>query len=879
MKCPNCKYEFPDNNTEFCPNCGEDLRAEDIMNEPTLDLDAVKEEATLDVTEKTVDLSAEAKASESDEGNTVETDETELSEAVTEEKPEDGDCSNEEITAEEEREPTLSSVTFAAIEEELMAMEKEEKEKEPAPAPASVPAADHVPVKKPAPAPGQKPAPNALADLSEVWPEWHVDKRLGRGSYGSVYRAVRRDSNVESFAAVKVISIPSDPTEIESLRCEGLDDKSTKAYFKSIVDDFVSEISLMESLKGIQNIVSVEDYKVVEKVGTIGWDIYIRMELLTPFNAFIRDRIMTERQVLALGIDICTALEICQKCNIIHRDIKPENIFINSFGHYKLGDFGIARKLENVTGVLSHKGTYNYMAPEVANNGRYDARVDTYSLGVMLYRLLNHNRLPFIDSQKQVLSPNDRRIAVERRISGEPLPAPVGASLAMTDVILRACAFDPEDRFPTPTAMKAALISVAKGTYVVRAPATARRNPPAPVAPVVPARNQDPATVLFAPASNPQPASQSTVMFDPSGVQGPVAVSNFTREQDKVKKQKKNKAKKQKGARKGIVLAIIAVCAILALIVGTGAFYYMSPGHNAAKSFIADKYDEALELYHDKVEKNGLQEFILNMHLKGHSAKIVERYNKGEIDLAATHAALSALAEMGYADAEKEDKKIIASRANSCLDSFSLGKITYEEAKAELTLLGSYGYENFQSNIAAIMDTYANAAVADYKAGKADYDTTMAILLSLKAEDYKGADKLIEGLMNGQVTDIIDGYMSGALDYEGAKAALEALEAEGQDKNDTEAALETIRESYANSVLGEYKAGELTYDEALAILEDLKAEGSETADEVIATLDALNDEDTLLSEAMTLFAEGEYVEALGKLEGFTDDNERMQDHG
>lgn len=240
--------------------------------------------------------------------------------------------------------------------------------------------------------------------LKQIWPEWQIEgKPLGKGSFGVVYKAVRRDHGVESYAAIKVISIPTDPSEVDSLRSEGLDMNATRTYLRGIVNDFVSEIQLMESMKGVQNIVSVEDYKVVEKTGEIGWDIYIRMELLTSFNNYICDKKLTEEEVIKLGCDICTALEICAKRNIIHRDIKPENIFINDFGYFKLGDFGIARKMENMTGGLSQKGTFNYMAPEVANSSEYDARVDTYSLGIVLYRLLNGNRLPFLDTEKQLL--------------------------------------------------------------------------------------------------------------------------------------------------------------------------------------------------------------------------------------------------------------------------------------------------------------------------------------------------------------------------------------------------------------------------------------------------------------------------------------------
>lgn len=306
--------------------------------------------------------------------------------------------------------------------------------------------------------------------LKQIWPEWQIEgKPLGKGSFGVVYKAVRRDHAVESYAAIKVISIPTDPSEVDSLRSEGLDMNATRTYLQGIVNDFVSEIQLMESLKGVQNIVSVEDYKVVEKIGEIGWDIYIRMELLTSFNAYICDKKLTEEEVIKLGCDICTALEICAKRNIIHRDIKPENIFINDFGDFKLGDFGIARKMENMTGGLSQKGTFNYMAPEVANSSEYDARVDTYSLGIVLYRLLNGNRLPFLDTEKQLLNPNERRNAVDRRLRGEALPAPCDASPAMADLILRACAYDPNLRFASATEMKQALMSVANGIYQIGA--------------------------------------------------------------------------------------------------------------------------------------------------------------------------------------------------------------------------------------------------------------------------------------------------------------------------------------------------------------------------------------------------------------------------
>ena len=303
-------------------------------------------------------------------------------------------------------------------------------------------------------------------DINSVWPEWKIEEELGKGSFGTVYKAIRNDNNVKSYAAIKVINIPTDRSEVESLRSEGLTEEGTRTYFKGIVDDFVNEIQLMESLKGIQNIVSVEDYKVVEKTNTVGWIIYIRMELLTPFTSYLKGKELSEAEVINFGIDICTALEICGKRGIIHRDIKIENIFMNDFGDYKLGDFGIARKLENVTGGMSQKGTYNYMAPEVINSSTYDARVDICSLGLVLYRLMNKNRLPFIETDAQVMNPIERKNAVDRRLRGEKLSAPCNASKALADVILKACAFNPENRFANASEMKQALESVKNGTYI-----------------------------------------------------------------------------------------------------------------------------------------------------------------------------------------------------------------------------------------------------------------------------------------------------------------------------------------------------------------------------------------------------------------------------
>ena len=296
-----------------------------------------------------------------------------------------------------------------------------------------------------------------------VWPEWKITEKIGEGSFGKVYKACRSEQGTTFYSAIKVITIPSNPGELSSVRSESPNEQSVKEYFQGLVDECIQEVSTMEYFRGNSHVVSVEDYKVVEYLDDIGWDIYIRMEYLTSFMEYCAGRALSEEDVLRLGIDLCKALEYCQCQNIIHRDIKPENIFVSRFGEFKLGDFGIAREMERTMSGLSKKGTYSYMAPEMYKGEAYDARVDIYSLGIVLYKLRNHNRLPFISLEKQLITYRDKENALNKRMAGEKLPKPAEASDAFAKVILKACAFDREERFKNAEEFREALERVKSG--------------------------------------------------------------------------------------------------------------------------------------------------------------------------------------------------------------------------------------------------------------------------------------------------------------------------------------------------------------------------------------------------------------------------------
>ena len=295
--------------------------------------------------------------------------------------------------------------------------------------------------------------------LPENWSDWAVVGELGRGAYSVVYEAERKDDS-SVRCAIKVITIPQDESEYDDLVADGFNTMHSRSFFEAAVRDFTREIKLMEQFKGMQNIVSIEDYKVIPKEDGVGSCIYIRMELLTSLEKYISDKTLTEEEIIQIGIDICTALEYCQEKKIVHRDIKPANIFVNdrlgTHVFYKLGDFGIARNLEGRTQGLSSKGTPNYMAPEVAACRKYDGTADLYSLGLTLYWLMNANRLPFFP-QTQLYSPAAKREALQRRLSGEPLVPPVRASAELSGIILKACSYQPEERYQSAGEMRAAL--------------------------------------------------------------------------------------------------------------------------------------------------------------------------------------------------------------------------------------------------------------------------------------------------------------------------------------------------------------------------------------------------------------------------------------
>lgn len=290
------------------------------------------------------------------------------------------------------------------------------------------------------------------------WPGWKVVGRIGIGSFGTVYEIQRDVFGRIEKSALKVIFIPEKPDEIEELYSEGYDQESITLHFRDYLEDIVKEYSLMLDMKGHTNVVYCDDLRYIQHEDGIGWTIYIKMELLTPLQKALHGQ-YSEEQTIRVGIDICNALELCKTMNIVHRDIKPQNIFMSRTRDYKLGDFGVA-KVSDKTASGTKIGTYEYMAPEVFLGQPYGAASDMYSLGLVLYWMMNEKRTPFLPLPPQIPSASAKETARNRRFHGEALPRPVNGSEELWQIVQKACAFSSVDRYASAQEMRVALCAL-----------------------------------------------------------------------------------------------------------------------------------------------------------------------------------------------------------------------------------------------------------------------------------------------------------------------------------------------------------------------------------------------------------------------------------
>lgn len=269
---------------------------------------------------------------------------------------------------------------------------------------------------------------------------WFFEDMIGRGSYGDVYRARSTSGGRTVWSAIKHISL------------EDREDLSVDQQVMALN----REVNINELFRSEPNVVAYQETAFFNKPNLDGLDVFIRMELLTPLSQWSKLHPMQEADVIRMGRELCHALSALEGLGILHRDIKISNIFVSDAGTFKLGDFGVAKSIGSVAYGMTLTGSYNYMAPEIAKGGQVRPNADLYSLGIVLYRMLNGGMGPFLSPSSNP-SVEDANAAVQRRLCGEPLPPPALASEALANVILRACSYRPDDRYQTAQELEAAL--------------------------------------------------------------------------------------------------------------------------------------------------------------------------------------------------------------------------------------------------------------------------------------------------------------------------------------------------------------------------------------------------------------------------------------
>lgn len=274
--------------------------------------------------------------------------------------------------------------------------------------------------------------------------------------------AMKNDSDDRYI--VKIISVPASQTQLEALLLTGAypDAEAALGYFKSLADETVAEVDVLRKLSEIEGFLSYENTQVVPMEDGTGFDIY----LLSPYRRtltkhFVRSP-MTHLSAINLGLDLCAALAVCRRSGYLCVDLKPNNVFVTNEQEYRIGDIGFVRMDSLKYASLPDKYRSAYTAPEITDAfSALNDRIDVYALGLILYQAYNNGEMPFLGTA----APN------------EVFAPPMFADYEMSEIILKACAPDPHDRWQDPVEMGQALVGYMQRNGANDTPIV----PPAPV--------------------------------------------------------------------------------------------------------------------------------------------------------------------------------------------------------------------------------------------------------------------------------------------------------------------------------------------------------------------------------------------------------------
>ena len=282
-----------------------------------------------------------------------------------------------------------------------------------------------------------------ISEIEEAYKGWKIGKRIGTGSSGTVVYEINRNYGCKEENVIKIVTL------LEERVCwEDMTEESRRNYEtqrKKAKEKAVQEVALMYDLKTCENIVGYLDYGFLEISDTdgISYVLTIRMFKYKDLDSIAKSKVLSESDIIKIGMDVCNALEACERKGIMHRDIKPGNIFYaedKDKGKYLLADFGISRIVEKGDLAHTYQGTWQFAAPEqfdglTGRNG-YDHRVDIYSLGLTLYYLANNQKFPSCNRYREEIAPIE------------------GVNPELNRILLKACALSAGNRYSEASEMK-----------------------------------------------------------------------------------------------------------------------------------------------------------------------------------------------------------------------------------------------------------------------------------------------------------------------------------------------------------------------------------------------------------------------------------------
>lgn len=245
---------------------------------------------------------------------------------------------------------------------------------------------------------------------------------------------------------VKIISVPASSVQLDALLLSGAysDRESAVAYYKGVADSILAEVEVLQKLAQLEGFLPIEGYQVVPMDDESGYDVYLLSAYRSTLRHQLRRNNMTHLQALNLGLDLCAALAAARRMGYMYADLKPTNIYLTGSQEYRIGDIGFVSLSALQYQSLPDRYRSAYTAPEIADAfANLNQTIDIYAVGLTLYQVFNGGQLP----------------SLEGATPGTDFAPPTYADYEMSEIILKACAIDPEQRWQDPVEMGQALVN------------------------------------------------------------------------------------------------------------------------------------------------------------------------------------------------------------------------------------------------------------------------------------------------------------------------------------------------------------------------------------------------------------------------------------